>query len=447
LTAEWLETRLPPRDEQSGEQLEFQAALYEKGGNPPRAAAAYLVAADKARSRFANEAAIELYSRGLRLYDADDALARIDPLHNYGDVLQRAGRTKQALATFREMLKAAWRLDHHAKAGAALGRIARLHRGLGEYAQSEEHLLQALSLFRQAGDSRGVSAVEDDLGRVAFLRGNYPAAFERHGRALDLRRALGNKQSIALSLHNLALVHQAAGGPGEAVAKFTEALALRREIDDRPGVVQSLIAVAAAWRDRGDLERAYEVLGEALGLAREIGDRLEQANILTRLGEVLIRLARDDEASGHLAQASELAQSFGDKLLQSEAARLLAEVYLQLGDTRAARTEARRALDLAEKVGSRPYAGMAHRVLGAVIAKGGITDEDRAQADAHYTKAIEILGAVGAELELGYTYESYAHVLTARGDYDAAATFGERADEITERIGPKAVRPTAGPRL
>jgi len=437
VAAEWLETRLPPREEQSGEQLEYQAALYERGGDTVRAAAAYLAAADKARGRYANEAAVDLYERGLRLYDADDALSRIDPLHNYGDVLQRAGRTSEALATFREMLKAAWRLDHPAKAGAAHGRIARLHRGQGEYAIAEEHLNQALALFRAAADSRGVAAVEDDLGRLAFLRGDYATALERHGRALDLRRALGNKRSLALSLHNLALVHQASGAPAEAVVRFSEALALRREIGDRPGVVQSLLAVAAAWRDRGDAERAFEVLKEALTLAREIGDRLEQAQILTRMGESLIKLARDHEASDHLAQASDLAQTFGDKLLQSEAARLLAEVYLQLGDLRGARNEARRALELAEKVGSRPSQALAHRVLGAVTAKGGITDEDKAAADAHFTKAIEILGEVGAEIELGHTFAGYSHVLSERGDFDAAATFAERADEITERLGPR----------
>jgi tetratricopeptide (TPR) repeat protein len=434
LAAEWLETKLPPRDEQTGEQLEFQATLYARGRNAVRAATAYLAAADKARSRFANEAAIDLYHRGLELYDRDDALSRIDPLHNYGDVLQRAGRTKEALDVFQQMLDAAWQLDHHAKAGAAHGRIARLHRSLGNYAEAEEHLADALSLFRQAGDSRGVAAVEDDLGRVAFLRGDFQAALERHGRALDLRRALGHKQGIALSLHNLAMVYAASGNPGEAVTRFSEALQIRREIGDRPGVVQSLIAVASAWRDRRDYPRALEVLQEALALAREIGDRSEQAHILVRMGEVLLKLCRDAEASDHLAQAAELAQSFGDKPLQSEAARLLAEVYLQLGDPRAARNEARRALELAEKVGSRLQTALAHRILGMVIARGGITDEDRAQSDGHFQRAIAILGDVGAVEELGTTYQSYSHVLEARGDHDGAQTFAERADETTLRI-------------
>ena len=439
VAAEWLEARLPADErEQTGEQLEHQATLYGKGGNKARAAERYIAAAGKARERYANDAAAELYAHGLGLLDAEDMLARLDPLHDYGDVLQRVGKTKEALAAFEEMLQAAWRIDYTSKAGAAHGRIARAHRALGDYDKAEQHLGQALVLFRQAGDARGVAGVEDDLGRVAFLRGAYPQALERHGRALDLRRALGDKRSLALSLHNLAMVHQASGAHAEAMMRFSEALAIRREIGDRPGVVQSLQAVASAWRDRGDVKRSLEVLSEALGLAQEIGDRLEQGSILTRMGEALTRLGRDPEASDHLAQASELAQAFGDRALQSEAGRLLAEVYIQMGDLKAARTEARRALELAEKVGSRASTGMAHRVLGTVLARGGISDEDKAQADLHLQKSIEILGEVGHELELGRSYQSYADLLLERGDADGAATFNERATEITERMGPRA---------
>jgi tetratricopeptide (TPR) repeat protein len=435
--AEWLETRLPPRHEQSGEQLEFVGSLYEHGGAADRAAVVYIEAADKARARFANELAIDLYGRALKLIPMQQSLPRLDPLHNYGDVLSRAGRTKEAAAAFEQMLACAFRLDHHAKAGAARVRLGRIRRGLGDYREADQHFQLALGLFRAAGDSRGVGAAEDDLGRLAFLRGDFPAALERHGRALDLRRALGDPRSIALSLHNLAEVHQAAGAPGEAVVRFSEALSLRREIGDRPGVVQSLLAMAVAWRDREDYARALEVLGEALGLAREIDDRLEQAHILARMGEIEVKLARDSEARGHLAEAAMLAQGFGDRLLQAEAARLLAEVWLQLGDLRAARDEARRSLELAEKLGSRPAEALAHRVLGTITATGGITDDDRAQADRHFQASIAILSEVGHEIELGATFQSYAHTLTLRGDLDGAQTFAERADEIAQRLGPR----------
>jgi tetratricopeptide (TPR) repeat protein len=432
--AAWLETRLPP-GEQSGEQLEYLGQLYDKGGHPARAAHAYLVAADKARARYANENAAELYERALRLIPVEDLLARIDPLHNYGDVLSRAGRGEEALKAFREMLEAAWRIDHHAKAGAAHGRIGRIHRGRGELAEAEKHFQWARELFEAALDTRGLAAAEDDLGRVAFVRGDYGAALERHERALDLRRALGDKRSIALSLHNLAQVHHAAGSPSEAVTSFGQALELRREIGDRTGVVESLLAMASAWRDRDEHARALEVCQEALGQASDIGDRVMEAQVLTRLGEVLVKLGRFDEAQKRLTEAAERAGVLGDKLLLSEGARIRAELHLARNELREARGEARAALELAEKVGSLPAEASAHRLLGEIISEGGITDEDRSQADQHFSRAIEILNEVGYERELGFAFESYSHVLSIRGDIDGARTLAERADEITRRRG------------
>ncbi len=295
--AEWLETRLPRANEQTSEHLELYAQLLERGGQSSAAAQIYFAAADKARSRYANDAAAELYAHGLSLCDADDCVRRLGPLHDYGDVLQRAGKLDEALAAFEQMRVCAWRVDHPAKAGAAHSRIARIHRRLGDYDRAEQHLGHALELFRRADDLRGVAAAEDDLGKVAFHRGEYSLALERHGRALDLRRALGDPRSIALSLHNLALVHQASGGHGEAVVRLSEALALRREIGDQQGVVQSLVAMGAAWRDRGDVYRSHDVLQQALELAAELGDRLEQAVIQTRLGEALLSLGRASEAA------------------------------------------------------------------------------------------------------------------------------------------------------
>src|SRR5690606_33122964 len=116
LAAQWLETKLGGRSE---EQLEFLAQLYERGGDRRRAAHCYLAGGDKARARYANQEAVELYTRGLAMLERHDALARAAALHNLGDVLDLVGRTDEALEQFREMLHQAWLFDDQAKAGAA----------------------------------------------------------------------------------------------------------------------------------------------------------------------------------------------------------------------------------------------------------------------------------------------------------------------------------------
>ncbi len=425
---QWLETRLEGRTE---EQLEFLATLYTRGGASRRAAEAWVAAGDSARTRYANDAAVDLYGKGLALLDADDALARVDALHNLGDVMALSGRTREALGCFEEMLRAAWLLDWQAKAGAAHGRIGRCYRTLGEYDKAEHHLGLALDLFNRARDHRGVAGAEDDLGKVSFLRGDYQRALDRHARALDLRRELGDPRSIALALHNLAQVHHASGNHFEAMARFDEALSLRRDIGDRHGVAQSLTEMGAVWRDRGAHDRALAVYKEAIALTREIGDRVTEAQVGTRIGETLQRAGRFTEAAAALKQAVEVSEAMGDRQVQTEAARLLGETLLEMGEEDAARRQCAAALELAERIGSRAHQGKAHRALGAVLARDPAA---RADADGHFRSAIEQLGDIGADPELMRAYRAYGDFLEETGDADGAQTVRERADEILGRL-------------
>jgi len=77
-------------------------------GDRRRAARCYLSAADKARARYANEAAVDLYGRGLEMLEDDDALARLEALHNLGDVLDRVGKLEEAKECFSRKLQTGW---------------------------------------------------------------------------------------------------------------------------------------------------------------------------------------------------------------------------------------------------------------------------------------------------------------------------------------------------
>lgn len=431
IAAQWLDTKLVDRTE---EQLEFLAQLYDRGGDKRRAAFCYIAAADMARARYANDQAVDFYQRGLAMLDYDDALARIEALHNLGDVLALVGRTDEAAVRFHEMLRTAWLLDHPAKGGAAHGRIGRIHRQRSEYDRALEHFRLAHQLFDRAGDRRGVAGALDDIGKVHWLRGAYPVALEHHRQALALRRAIGDRRSIALSLANIGRVHHDSGQFKAAVDQFREAMELRREIGDKVGVISSLCDLGSVHEADGNLDAALEIFSEALRTAREVGDRLGQAQVLGRLGEVELALGRHRDAREHIVAAQEIAGALGDKLAQAECARRLAEVYLALGDSPLAFESARRALELAEKVGSRVHVGVAQRVVGEVIAGGGFSDAERQRAENHFRAAIELLAALKSELELARCYRAFAAFREKAGALADAAKLRTRAEEIFGRL-------------
>lgn len=429
--AQWLETKLGARSE---EQLEFLAQLYERGGDRRRAANCYLAGADKARLRYAIDQAPELYRRGLAMLGDEDAVRRLEALHNLGDVLDTAGETDEALIRFSEMLRLAWLFDHKAKGGAAHGRLGRIYRRRGDYEQAIEHLRAANDLFQLAADRRGIAGTLDDIGKVEWLRGAYGEALELFRQALAIRRALGDRRSIALSLANIGRVHHDRGAFKAALSQFREALDLRRDIGDLAGVVQSLCDLGGVHAADANLEMALEMFSEAQHIARQIGDKLAQASVLSRLGECKMAMGRGTDAVAHLEEATAISTELGDRVGLSDHCRRLAEVHVALGDPKAGEDCARRALAISEAVGSRVQAGNANRALAEAVAAGGFSEEERARAEECFRRAIDILADMKNELELARCYRAFAAFRERSGHSADAAKLRKRADEIFGRL-------------
>ncbi len=425
--AQWLEGRIGDKSE---EQLEFLTGLYERGGDLARAARCYLLGADRARARYAHDEARMMYERGLSMLESGDAPARMDALHNLGDVLDLVGETDLALARFGEMLELAWRFDNQGKAGAAHSRIARVMRRHGQYDPAMRHLNRAQELFSRAHDDRGIGSAMDDIGRVHWLRGAYGQALDFHRQALTLRKALGDRRSIALSLANIGRVHHDSGNFKAAIAQFREALDLRRDINDLTGVVQSLCDLASVYHADGNHGLALELLSEAQELAAGLGDKMVQGEVLSRLGEAKTAVGLAEEAATDLAQARDLARVVGDRVALAETHCRAAECDLVRGDAAGAEREARASLQVGESVGARVQIGRAHRAMAAVALARG----DTTTAEDELRRSIDILGTMRNELELARTYRAFAEFREGRGEAAEAAKLRERADEVFGRL-------------
>ena len=425
--AQWLEAKLSQR---SDEQLEYLAGLYERGGDSRRAARCYLQGGDRARLRYSPDEARVLYEKGLAMIAATDAPARLDALHNLGDVLEQAGRTDEAVDRFQEMLALAWQYDNLAKAGAAYTRLARSQRRLGKYDAAMEHLRRAHELFERSRDDRGIASTLDDMGRVHWLRGAYGQALDFHRQALTIRRALGDRRSIALSLANIGRVHHDTGNFKAAIAQFREALDLRRDIGDLVGVVQSLCDLGGVQGEDGNQEGALELLDEARAMAKDIGDKLALADVLSRMGEVKAALGRGVEAVKDLSDAKLIASGLGDRVSLATTHQRLAQVQLALGNLEAADVEAHAAVAVSEAVGLRVHVGSGYRVKAEVNAALGHT----LQAEDDFRRAIDILAAVKHEVELARAFQGLAGLKERAGATAEAAKLRSRAVDIFTRL-------------
>jgi tetratricopeptide (TPR) repeat protein len=442
--ADWMDHQKALR---SGEEyIAMLAEHRDKAGDAIRAGLAYLEAGGVARARYASAKAAEYYEKGLALLGESHVGRRIEALHDYGDVLQLQGRIDDALAAFREMLTLAYRLDLRRKGGAAHNRIGRLYRETGALEEAAKHLATAMVLFEADGDERGVASTIDDIGKLHWLKGEYPQALVALRDGLGRRRKLADRRSIALSLNNLGLVLQDSGQFKEALEALEQSLLIRREIGDRIGVGVTLNNLGTVAQDQRDFTTALALFGEALLVCKQIGDRNRIAMVLTNIGEVHYRSGNPAEAIKILGEAEGLCDDLGDKLGLAEVLRGLGKAYMLKGDLAKARDCIGRAVDLFAAVRSKVHLGIALRTLGEITAAGGWGSAHTRSAREYFARAVTIFEQTGNEVELARTYKVYSRFLQrpggerpeggsiADGQQQDAETMNEKADAIFARL-------------
>jgi tetratricopeptide (TPR) repeat protein len=408
----------------------------ERAGMHGRAGRAYLEAAHDEEARLHTQTALRHVEKALELIETGDLARRIDALHLAGSLLTTLGRYDEARAHFEEMLRLAWRIGARNKGGAALNRIARLHRQRGEDAQAAALLERALTLFRDVGDLRGVASSLDDLAQVARLRGDLERALLAASEALEIRRSHADARGEAVSLMTLGSIELARGDLGSAERFFHGAREIRESLVDRVGVVQTYNALGAVAFDRGDHERAEGYWRAALQEARKMADRHTQSFLLNNLGEALLEANRVEDARALLREARELAQSLGNRRAIAEIERNLGLAAMRAGDDDAERVLLR-ALALAVEYGSSEAIGLAHRAVGQLRARtlfdadGGLSR----RAEESFLMSIDLLREVGNEKEAARSLALLGSHLIERGDLDTARERLHEARAIMRRIG------------
>ena len=180
----------------------------------------------------------------------------------------------------------------HARAITALTSL-RFRQNLSDRAELVRLDLQALELFRRAGDRRGMSGSLCKLGAHASFAGDFVAARDWVSQSRELDREDGDDRAFAISTHNLGVI---------------------------------------CWRQR-DLSAALDHMLESHALLQTSGDRSEQANGAVNVAFLQMRLGHRAEATRSLVEALRFFLEVGTRTDRAAAALLgAAELALRAGD-------------------------------------------------------------------------------------------------------------------
>ena len=169
-----------------------------------------------------------------------------------------------------------------------------------------EPLNHAYSLAVQM-DNQEQKAMSLHLTAVAYRNLAKPEEVLRSEKeALTIWRQIGQLRGLAFSLNEMARAQATLGNARESMTNFGEALQIRRDIGDKRGLADTLIDMGNVTDDRGDHDGALKSYKEALQLEREIGNESMQATCLNNIGSVYLEKGQYEDALAYLQQVLQL---------------------------------------------------------------------------------------------------------------------------------------------
>ena len=173
---------------------------------------------------------------------------------------------------------------------------------------------EALALYQDLGDERGVAFALVCLGCQELEKGNYERASPPLEEALALGRKLGDELISAYALNNLGEVARVRGEYERAIACGEEALSTYREMEDGFQTAQTLSWLGGAAAINGDHEAATRFIGEGLPLAQQLGSGEVSAMCLEALAVVYGAKAEGTRAARLYGAAEVLRLTIGAPL-------------------------------------------------------------------------------------------------------------------------------------
>ena len=316
---------------------------------------------DLAQARLVLSIALEMHGdyrmslQAVAMYEADEARADLKPDLGLKLRIQVSlaydycGDHPKAIA----MLKAALRdLPDEYSAGMVYAALARAYRRISEYAIARDYSQQALDLYRQSGDWRGLAEAYFGIALSDHGEGQYEPALEKFEQALKL---IGDHQATFLLgkiYSNMAGVCFHLKRPHEGISYLEKAVDYYEHSDHQMMAAIAYNNLGINLTLVGQWDRAQEVLQHALDLIVQVNEHDEKVPMaLDSLGELCMLRGDLDEAKSYLERAVALSNKHTNKWYECQTLRTLARCHLIIGDNSEALAGAQHALELAERIG------------------------------------------------------------------------------------------------
>lgn len=358
--------------------------------------------------------------------ESQDAASLASALISLGTTLRWSGAPLDAIAHLIEAVEVS--SGDPRRRADALTELASTLVEVQRFDDVFNYLDQAVAVYEESGDLRGVAEIAGVQGRVLLQSGERDRAAERFRKAIRIDREIGYLHGEGVNLVNLSVLHQTLGRFADALPGYDQAARIFADLGNVRGEAM-VLANAASGRHNllGDDERALEDARRAMGHFVDIGDPAREAQCLEIIAGITFRQGRQDEAIALLGESLDALAGSGNMFLEGQHLRSLALMLVAHGEPDAAVGVLAKADRLCEEAGFQDLADelgsiralallsvgdVGEALIAARTAVEGLTEGVERPYLVHYRHALAALGA-------GHQDEADTAVETAYGSLRA----------------------------
>jgi predicted ATPase/transcriptional regulator with XRE-family HTH domain len=142
-----------------------------------------------------------------------------------------------------------------------------------------------------------------EVGTLAWLQGDYPAARRYYEESLVISRRLGDRLGVAKGLNNLGNICNEEDDLESARRYYEESLVIAQEMGQQGGISRILNNLGTVAHKQSDYEAARSYYEESIVVRRQLDDKVGIALTLNNLGTLLSYIGELDEAHKHHREA------------------------------------------------------------------------------------------------------------------------------------------------
>lgn len=388
---------------------------WDKTGNIPKVIEWGMIAADRAKDAYANQDAINSYSRVLECLPEsgiENKVREIEVLMKRASVLNLVGDNEKAIEDLTQAIGYSQSLGEKKLEADGLVALCKVHFGISHYTDTIEMAESALKIYRELVDRKGESNCLNCIGIANWYLGEFERALKLYQNSLIIALDIGDRQLEAMILGNISIIYWNIDEYSTSLDFYIRALEITRELGDVETEARALNNIGLIHATIGDNEKAMECYERSLEISRKICAHELEASTLNNTGLINTRLGEYAKAIDNYKASLSISRETGTRKIEAMTLNNIGALYCDLGNYASALEYCTNSLRISREIDDRQTETESLSVLGKIsLNKGELSD-----AEEYYRKALSIARTIKSKSLLATVLIGFTSLCLEKND-------------------------------